>query len=165
MATISGEQEWQVAEREGHVRLKTGRIGLIGSIDASAPIVGGQATWSVEQVSLVLKLAINEVKAGNALLDAAARRLVSSGSDGVLTFEGTGDATGGAVTLDGHAWAGDVKVAMVVKCDAPVDVDDQSRELQISGAATFDDVKIPLPGFGKVNSIDIEVVGMLSLSR
>ncbi|MFA7267192.1 MAG: hypothetical protein WC054_12855 [Candidatus Nanopelagicales bacterium] len=165
MATSSKHQVWQVSEREGHVRLKTGRIGLLGSIDASAPIAGGQATWAADKVSLVLKLAINEVKAGNALLDSAARRLVSSGSDGILTFEGDGAATGGAVTLDGQAWAGDVKVAMVVKCDAPVDVNDEQRELQISGTATFDDVKIPLPGFGKVNSIDIEVVGMLSLSR
>lgn len=165
MAKNANADTWQVVEREGHVKLKTSRIGLVGRIDATAPIVGGHATWAPEQVSLTLKLAINEVKAGNALLDTAARRLVSSGSDGVLTFEGEGPAADGPVTITGRAGAGDVNVDMVVTCEPPTDVDADTRNLEISGVATFDDVKIPLPGFGKVNSIDIEVVGVLRLDR
>lgn len=165
MAKSTDAQTWQVVEREGHVKLKTSRIGLVGRIDATAPIVGGHAKWTSDKVSLTLKLAINEVKAGNALLDTAARRLVSSGSDGVLTFEGEGAATGGQVTLVGHAGAGDVDVDMVVTCEPPTEIDEDTRDLEISGTATFDDVKIPLPGFGKVNAIDIEVLGVLRLDR
>lgn len=165
MVKDSGADNWQVLAREGHITLKTSRIGLIGAIDATAPIVGGQAHWHSEKVSLTLKLAISEVKAGNALLDAAARRLVSSGSDGVLTFEGEGTGSDGSVTLEGRAWAGDVNVPMVVKCDPPESVDAERRDLQITGSATFDDVRIPLPGFGSVKSIDINVAGTLQLGK
>ncbi len=165
MVKRTGADSWQVLAREGHINLKTSRIGLIGAIDATAPIVGGEAHWHSEKVSLILKLAISEVKAGNPLLDAAARRLVGKGSDGVLTFEGDGTACDGAVTLEGHAWAGDVDVPMVVTCDPPVSVDSERRDLQITGSATFDDVRIPLPGFGSVKSIDIHVAGILQLGR
>lgn len=164
--TDSKEGEgWQVLAREGHINLKTSRIGLIGSIDATAPIVGGEATWQTERVSLTLKLAISEVKAGNPLLDAAARKLVSGGSDGVLTFEGDGQASSDSVTLEGEAWAGDVRVPMVVTCEQPKEIDQARRDLQIEGSATFDDVRIPLPGFGSVKSIDIKVAGILQLGR
>ena len=77
--------QWTVVAREGHINLKTNRIGIF-TIDATAPIVGGEADWQAGQATLTLEVGINEVKTGNRLLDPEVHALVNSGSDGVLTL-------------------------------------------------------------------------------
>ena len=43
--------QWTVVAREGHINLKTNRIGIF-TIDATAPIVGGEADWAAGRAQL-----------------------------------------------------------------------------------------------------------------
>ena len=76
--------------------------------------------------------------------------------DGVLTFDGVSHVTDDEVRFEGRAWAGNVEVPLVLTGE-PVDDDGDSREVKLDGTATFDDVHLPLPGFGNVTSIDVKV--------
>ena len=163
MARSKHGGQWTVVAREGHINLKTNRIGIF-TIDATAPIVGGEADWAAGRARLKFEVGINEVKTGNRLLDPEVHALVNSGSDGVLTFDGVGHVTDDELRFEGRAWAGNVEVPLVLTGE-PVDDDGDSREVKLDGTATFDDVHLPLPGFGNVTSIDVKVEGLLKLMR
>ena len=155
--------QWTVVAREGHINLKTNRIGIF-TIDATAPIVGGEADWQAGQATLTLEVGINEVTTGNRLLDPEVHALVNSGSDGVLTFAGTGHVTDSEVRFEGRAWAGNVEVPLVLT-GAPQDLGGEERDVTIDGTATFEDIHLPLPGFSNVKQIDVHIQGLLKLMR
>ncbi|MEI6620675.1 MAG: hypothetical protein WCP28_02040 [Actinomycetes bacterium] len=143
--------------------MKTDRVGVF-VIDAHAPILGGSADWTSQVAQLTFDVAISEVKTGNPLLDPEVHALVKKGSDGVLTYHGTGSADGDEVQFEGTAKAGDVEVPMAITGDVEGSGDDP-RDLRLTGTATFSDVHIPLPGFGHVHEVKIHVVGVLQLTR
>lgn len=155
--------EWSVLSREGNIHLRTGRIGFF-KMNASAPIVGGEADWSKQDASLTVLIGINEVNTGNRLMDSQVRNLVAGGSDGVLTFHGEGNVGDDAVDFEGSAWAGDVKVPMSLVGE-PTDVGGDERDLSITGQAVFSDIKIPIPGLSHIDKIEVTVEGLLKLSR
>ena len=69
--TIEGR--WAVHTVDGaEVRLRSGRIGLV-SVDVKAPVTGGELTVAEGSVRLTLRLALDQLKTGNFLLQAAAR--------------------------------------------------------------------------------------------
>lgn len=141
--------------------MKTSRIGLF-TFNATAPIVGGELDEGTNR-SLTVLLKIDELSAGNRLLDSQARSLVKSGSDGILTFVGEGDEDN-AEAFSGTAKAGDVEVPMTVLLGAALDTTDEYREVKLSGQATFNDVHIPLPGLSNIKSIDVQLEGVLRLA-
>ena len=159
----SSADQWDVAVREGEIRLKTGRIGFI-RINATAPVIGGNATWGATEADLELQLGIDEVESGNGLLDRSARSLVGKGSDGVLTFRGTGAVSGDTAQFVGHATSGDVEVEVTVEGTLEAGSEDSSQ-LRVDGTATFNDIHIPPPGLTSIKSIDIEVTGVVNLVR
>ena len=165
MAVSKKQSQWQVVAREGHITIKTSRIGMF-TIDASAPIVGGEADWTSGKVTLKFQVGINEVKTGNRLLDPEVHALVNSGSDGVLTFDGEGHMSDREVRFEGRAWAGNIEVPLVLIGEPQDDGGDgQLRDVKIDGTATFEDVHLPLPGMGHVKSIDVEIEGLLKLMK
>lgn len=165
MAKSKQHGQWQVVARQGHIKLRTSRIGMF-TIDATAPIVGGEADWAAGKATLKLQVGISEVKTGNRLLDPEVHALVNSGSDGVLTFDGEGHVSDREVRFEGRAWAGSVEVPLVLTGE-PQDggEDDEFRDVKIDGTATFEDIHVPLPGFGHVKSIDVEIEGLLRLMK
>lgn len=163
MSSHAHTGEWEVVAREGNIRLRTGRIGMF-KVDATAPIVGGEADWTASRAKLMFRVGISEVKTGNRLLDPEVHALVGRGSDGVLTFEGTGSVNDDEVRFDGRAWAGDVEVPLTL-VGQPEGDEGHARDVKIAGTATFDDIHIPLPGFSSIRSVDVEIDGLLKLIR
>lgn len=155
--------QWQVEPRMGSIQLKTDRIGIF-TIDAHAPILGGTADWAAKSATLIFEVAIGEVKTGNALLDPEVHALVHKGSDGVLTFTGKGAVTGDAIRFKGTAKAGDVEVPLTITGEASGD-ESTSRDITISGTATFEDIHIPIPGFTHLRQIEVHITGDLKLTR
>lgn len=149
---------WTLAT-ESTIQLKTSRIGLL-SVHAHAPVVTGTATITDGHVELEFVVAIDKVRTGNPVLDPEVHALVRSGSDGMLTFAGTGEALDG---VEGHATAGNIKVPLQLQADGRPDAD--SLDLDVRGQTTFEDIHLPLPGMGHIKKIDVDISGLLTLMR
>lgn len=149
---------WQLAN-QSTITMKTSRIGLFG-IHAHAPVVDGKARIEDGEVMLEFIVAIDQVSTGNPVLDPEVHALVHSGSDGRLTFSGTG-ATLAEVT--GHAVAGNVKVPLELAASPSTASDDLL--LQVTGRASFTDLHLPLPGMSHIHQVDIDIEGLLTLMR
>ncbi|MBP7972932.1 MAG: hypothetical protein WAT42_07335 [Candidatus Nanopelagicales bacterium] len=163
MTTSKHLGQWQIQPREGEVHMKTSRVGLF-SISATAPIVGGEADWTTAEADLVIQIGLNEMKTGNSLLDPEVQKLINRGSDGMLTFKGSGHAHDDEVRFEGTATAGNVVVPMILLGEAEEESETQ-REVKVSGTATFDDLHLPLPGLSHVRKIDLHIEAMLRLLR
>ena len=110
----------------------------------------------------MLTLNIAEVRVGNPLMQAAARALVGSGENSTLTFDAYG-ADDDAMRFVGTARAGDVEVPMEVT--TAVDEQGDAVTITITGWARFTDVKIPLPGMSRVNTIEVDVSATIPFTR
>lgn len=157
-AAVTDQGTWTLAT-EATISMKTSRIGLFG-IHAHAPVVDGTAQIADGQVRLEFIVAIDQVSTGNPMLDPEVHALVHSGSDGRLTFTGTGASL---AEVTGHATAGNVKVPLELSAAGAPGGDD--LELQVTGRTTFTDIHLPLPGMGHINQVDIDIEGLLTLMR
>lgn len=155
---MADQGTWQLAN-ESTITMKTSRIGLFG-IHAHAPVVDGTARIEDGEVTLEFIVAIDQVSTGNPVLDPEVHALVHSGSDGRLTFTGTG-ATLAEVT--GHASAGNVKVPLELSAASAPGGDD--LHLQVTGRTSFTDLHLPLPGMSHIHQIDVDIEGLLTLIR
>lgn len=161
---MSEQGKWDVDPNSGQMSLKTKRIGIF-KVNAQAPIVGGFADWTKPEAELQVKLDINQIQTGYSILDPQFKKLIASGSDGILVFDGKCENTGPEFHFAGKAQAGDVVVQMTVVGDPTGSSADDSRSMAVSGTARFDEVHIPVPGFSKLDSIDIEIEGTLQLRK
>lgn len=148
------EGEWVLAN-ESTIALKTSRVGFM-SIHAKAPVVDGVVRITDGEVELTFVVAIDQVHTGNPLLDPEVHALVKSGSDGKLTFSGTGSLQG----LTGHAQAGNITVPLQLSATPS---DDHADGWHIAGQTSFTDIHVPLPGFNHIKHIDVDISGLLSL--
>ena len=156
--------KWNVDPASGLMSLKTKRIGIF-KVNAKAPVVGGFVDWVKPTARLEVRLDINQIKTGYAILDPQFKKLIASGSDGILVFDGEGKNIGPEISYIGKAQAGDVVVDMTVTGIPDGDEDSAERSMTVSGTATFDDVSIPVPGFSGIKSIDIHIEGTLQLRK
>lgn len=156
--------QWEVDPESGLMSLKTKRIGIF-KVNAKAPIVGGLVDWTKSLAELRVDIDINQIKTGYSILDPQFKKLIASGSDGILVFDGSGAKTQAEVAYTGQAKAGDVVVDMTVTGSPQGDANSGSLGMGVSGTATFTDVSIPVPGFSQIKSIDILIEGMLQLRR
>lgn len=150
--------QWTLAD-QSTIALKTSRVGLL-SFHAHAPVVSGQVSLDPENVSVEFVVAIDRVSTGNPLLDPEVHALVNSGSDGTLTFSGTGK---DLAEVTGHATAGNVTVPLELSGTASAAAD--AVDLQIDGRTQFTDIHLPLPGLGHIKHIDIDINGLFTLLR
>lgn len=155
---MADQGSWRLAS-QSTISLKTSRIGLFG-IHAHAPVVDGTARIADGEVTLEFIVAIDQVSTGNPVLDPEVHALVHSGSDGRLTFSGTGASL---AEVTGHAVAGNVKVPLELAATSSPDSDD--LELQVTGKTSFTDIHLPLPGMGHIHQVDIDIEGLLTLMR
>jgi hypothetical protein len=154
---------WAVHTVDGaEVRLRSGRIGLV-SVDVKAPVTGGELTVSEGSVRLTLRLALDQLKTGNFLMQAAARTLVTRHDAHVLTYDGTGSDDSGAWDVTGHAVAGSIDVALHLTITPSGASADRMDEIELVGSANLGTVHLPLPGLGTVEDFSFDVDARLAL--
>lgn len=156
-------EQWVVRDVDGgHVRLRSGRIGLV-NVDATAPVVGGALVIADVSVTFTLQLALEKLKTGNFLLQAAARGLVTSNKANVLDYEGSGVASGGGWEVSGSAVGGPIEVPLDLAITMIGPSHDPMSEIDIAGSAQIGRVHIPLPGLGTVDDFGFDVEAKLAL--
>ena len=88
------------------------------NVDVSAPVSGGELHVTGENVEFTLLLALDELRTGNFLVQAAARTLVTRHDARVLSYSGTGPSSGAPWVVTGNAVAGNVDVEIVLTVSA-----------------------------------------------
>ncbi len=156
-------QHWKINTVDGaHVRLRSGRIGLV-SIDATAPVSGGELVLGDPEVVFRLRLDIQQMRTGNFLMQAAARSLVSSNGVYTLDYEGRGTAADAGWRVSGTAVGGTIEVPLDLVISAIGPSSSPLSEIDITGSASVGTVHIPLPGLGKVDDFGFDVEARLGL--
>lgn|GEM_PF-1264014 len=146
----------QVAPREGQLRMTTSRIGFF-TVNAHAPFVGGELQHEDDQLRLVLESAINEMETGKSILDRELRNIINKGSNGLLVFDGIGPAVG-ELAFTGMATCGNIKVPIVLDAKRI-----NESTVSVAGIATFEDIKLKLPGLGSIKKVDLNLQGEFHL--
>lgn len=165
MVELPGARKWLVDTVDGgHVRLRSGRIGLV-SIDATAPVSGGELVVTGEQAHFTLRLDLGRLRTGNFLMQAAARSLVSSNRVSVLVYEGAGSTDGDGWRVTGTAVGGTIEVPLDLAIMAIGSTSDPMAEIDIAGSANVGTVHIPLPGIGTVEDFGFDVDARLAMQR
>lgn len=159
-SAISGQ--WTVHTVDGAaVRLRSGRIGLV-SVDVTAPVTRGELHVTSEHVHLTLTLALDQLKTGNFIMEAAARTLVKRHDAHDLGYSGRGPAADSPWQVSGSAEAGDVSVELTLTV-TPIGTSDPMAEIELVGSANVGTVHLPLPGLGTVEDFSFDVDARLAL--
>lgn len=154
---------WSVHTVDGaSVRLRSGRVGLV-SVDVTAPVSGGELVIDGGEARLTLRLALDELRTGNFLLQAAARTLVSRHDAHVLTYEGHGPATAEGCHVTGHATSGDVDLELALDITDLGPEGSPLTEIGLAGSAYVGRVHLPLPGLGTVDDFSFDVEAHLAM--
>lgn len=151
---------WEIGDDAGHVRLRSGRIGLV-SVDVRAPVVEGSFSIDDDELALSLRLRLDQLRTGNPLLQMAARSLVTRHEAHVLAYDGRGP-LGEHWQVAGTATAGDIALELAIDVTSIPDRD-QIAALEISGSAKVGTVHLPLPGLGTVEDFAFDVEGRLDV--
>lgn len=152
---------WNLPAIDGaDVRLRSGSISMM-SIDITAPVRSGSLSIQTSGVSLALIIALDKLRTGNFLAQAAARSLVTGNRAHDLVYEGTGAFTGASAAISGQAKAGDLDLTI----DLTVTLlgGDSPTEVELAGATSFGRVHIPIPGVGTVDDLKVDVDARLAM--
>lgn len=162
--SVPVSEAWIVSTVDGgHVRLRSGKIGLM-SIDASAPVSGGELVIDGDQATFTLRLDLGQMRTGNFLLQAAARSLISSNDVHVLTYEGSGPAGATGWKVSGTAVAGPIEVPLDLTITGIGPGGSPMAEIDITGSANVGTVHLPLPGMGTVDDFGFDVEARLAMT-
>ena len=153
---------WNFLAVDGaEVRLKSGSSGLM-SLDVKAPVRSGtlQIVSSIATINLVL--ALDKIKTGNFLTEAAAKAFFNSYNAKDLVYNAQGPHDGNAYQVSGSASAGtlDLSITLTIK---PVD-SAPHPEVELVGSAAFGKVHIPLPGVGTVDDMNVDIDAKLAVA-
>lgn len=160
---VTSEGSWSVQTVDGaDVRLRSGRIGLV-NVDVSAPVASGDLRATDEHVHLGLRLALDELRTGNFVVQAAARALVMRHDAHVLAYSGKGPSSESPWVVSGRAIAGNVDVGIELTITPIGPTHDPLAEIEIVGTASFGRVHVPLPGMGTVDDFSIDLDARLAL--
>ena len=132
------------------------------SVDVTAPVSGGELTITDEAVTFTLRMALDQLRTGNFLVQAAARGVVSRYDAHVLTYQGDGP-LGQPLHVAGHAVAGTVDVALELTVTPVGPEDDAMSEISLSGSANLGTVHLPLPGMSTVDDFSFDVEARLAM--
>lgn len=148
---------WQVHTVDGaEVRLRSGRVGLM-RVDVTAPVTGGELVSSAEGTHFTLRMALDRLKTGNFLIQAAARSLVARHDATVLTYSGSGAAAGGGWSVSGRASAGDVDIDLHLDITPCGPDGSPMSEIELVGSANVGEVNLPFPGMGHIEDFSFDV--------
>jgi hypothetical protein len=144
------------------VRLKSGSSRLM-NVEIKAPVRAGSLHIVDSIATMNLVLALDKLKTGNFLTEAAARTFVSGYKAKDLVFNGSGPHNGNAYDVSGNAVAGEIDVQMSIIV-TPV-LNSTQPEVELMGSAQFGTVHIPLPGIGTVENMNIEIDARLAIRQ
>jgi hypothetical protein len=149
------------------LRLRSGRIGLV-SVDVAAPVVEGAFAIDESGVRFMLVMALDELRTGNFIMQAAARTLVKGHRATRLVYRGAGAGTSegpglGPWLVSGLAQAGDITVELDLTVTQIGGTGDHLTEIEIIGSASMGTVHLPLPGMGTVNDFAFDVDARLTV--
>jgi hypothetical protein len=163
MSERASDGLWAVHTVDGaDVRLRSGRIGLV-TVDVTAPVSGGELTAAGTSTRFSLRLALDQLRTGNFIMQAAARTLVQRHDAHVLVYDGEGTSTSNGWQVSGHAVAGSIDVELVLAITAVGPATDPMSEIEIVGSANLGTVHLPLPGLGTVEDFSFDVDARLAL--
>ncbi len=155
--------DWAVHTVDGaEVRLRSGRIGLV-NVDVTAPVSGGELEIGDAGTRFTLRMALDQLRTRNFLMQAAARTLVTRHDAHVLAYDGSGDEMPSGWHVTGHAVAGTIDVELELRITAVGPPDDPMREIELVGSANLGTVHLPLPGMGTVEDFGFDVDARLAL--
>ena len=144
------------------VRLKSGSARLM-NVEIKAPVRSGTLHIVDSIATMNLVLALDKLKTGNFLTEAAARTFISGYKAQDLVFQGSGPHNGNAYDVSGNAVAGDLDVQMTLIVTSVSNT--AQPEVELMGSAQFGTVHIPLPGIGTVENMNIEIDARLAISQ
>ena len=144
------------------VRLKSGSSRLM-NVEIKAPVRSGSLHIVDSIATMNLVLALDKLKTGNFLTEAAARTFISGYKVQDLVFKGSGPHNGNAYDVSGNAVAGEIDVQMTLIVTSVSNT--AQPEVKLMGAAQFGTVHIPIPGIGTVENMNIEVDARLAISQ
>ncbi len=144
------------------VRLKSGSARLM-NVEIKAPVRSGTLHIVDSIATMNLVLALDKLKTGNFLTEAAARTFISGYKAQDLVFQGSGPHNGNAYDVSGNAVAGELDVQMTLIVTSVLNT--TQPEVELMGSAQFGTVHIPLPGIGTVENMNIEIDARLAISQ
>jgi hypothetical protein len=145
------------------VRLKSGSSQLM-NVEIKAPVRSGSLDIVESIATIHLVLALDKLKTGNFLTEAAARTFISGYKAQDLVFKGSGPYNGnGGYDVSGNAVAGEIDVQMSIMLTSVVNPEHQ--EVELTGSAQFGTVRIPLPGIGTVENMNVEIDARLAIRQ
>jgi hypothetical protein len=144
------------------VRLKSGSSRLM-NVEIKAPVRSGSLHIVDSIATMNLVLALDKLKTGNFLTEAAARTFISGYKAQDLVFNGSGPHNGSAYDVSGSAVAGELDVQMSIIVTSVLS--STQPEVELMGSAQFGTVHIPLPGIGTVENMNIEVDARLAIRQ
>lgn len=151
---------WLIDDVESaHVRLKSGRIGLV-AVDAAAPVIAGQLSVESDRVDFALELALDKLTSPNFIMQRAARGIVTNYDGHILRYIGTGRGANAPWKVSGVAQAGTITVELDIVL-SPLEAAHPRLEVAVSGVASFGDVSLPIPGMRRVENLTCDVDGHL----
>lgn len=159
MATNSGT--WDI-KPGALITLQTEKIGMT-SLEVTAPVTGGRLHVVTHSVEIMLELSLEKLKASNFLMQGAARALVKKFNGDQLLFDAKGSASAQPWEVSGNAKAGQVDVPMTVS--ATPQPTEHPAQLLLGGTVTMNDISIPIPGLGGINSVTFTIDGTVDLTR
>lgn len=155
---------WSVHTVDGaDVRLRSGRVGLV-TVDVTAPVTGGELVAGPGGARFTLRIALDQLRTGNFLMQAAARTLVSRHDAVVLAYDGSGQAHDSAWHITGTATAGDVELELALVITAIGGDGDAMSEIELVGSANVGTVHLPLPGMGTIDDFSFDVDARLAMT-
>lgn len=153
---------WTVRTVDGAaVRLRSGSAGIM-KIDITAPVSGGELRIDGDSVRLTLRLALDQLRTGNFLTQAAARKIISTYDAHVLAYDGTGRA-GPPIRVGGHAVAAEIDVELDLTVTPVGPEGSPLDEIELLGSASLGTVHLPIPGMGTIEDFSFDVDARLAL--
>ncbi len=144
------------------VRLKSGSSRLM-NLEIKAPVRSGSLEINDSIATMNLVLALDKLKTGNFLTEAAARTFISGYKAQDLVFKGSGPHNGNSYDVSGNAVAGELDVQMSIILTSVLN--STRLEVELTGSAQFGTVHIPLPGVGTVENMNIEIDARLAIRQ
>lgn len=157
--TFTGQ--WNVPAIDGaEVRLSSGSHTAM-NIEMRAPIRSGRLDVATQSLTLDLVIAMDKVKTGNFLTEAAIRSLLAGYRATDLVYQGSGSHSGATGQVSGQASAGslDLTIELAVSFLA------QASEIELVGSTSFGRVTIPIPGIGTIDDLQVNVDARLAVQR
>jgi hypothetical protein len=156
------EGSWNFLAIDGaEVRLKSGNSGLM-NLDVKAPVRSGTLHVVSSLATINLVLALDKIKTGNFLTEAAAKAFFKGYNANDLVYNAEGPHDGSVYRVSGSATAGTLDLSITLSISGVNSA--PHPEVELVGSAEFGEVHIPMPGVGKVDNLQVDIDAKLAIA-